>query len=151
MDTDWLVQLATSGATTLVGAAATDAWQQARLGFARLLGRGDAGRQELVTARLDRLASAVEQADAAERDLVRQQLLPAWQARLADLLEEDPAAAATLSGLRDELQSQLPAVQRQWVQHITASAAGATAQGVMFGNIINQPAPPAADRPRPRR
>jgi dsRNA-specific ribonuclease len=138
MDAAWLVQLATSGATTLIGAAATDAWQQARAGFARLLGRGDADKQALAARRLDALTAAVS--EAAEPDKVREQMLPVWQTRLTDLLEEDPAAADLLRALRDELQERLPAPQQQWVQNVTASAPGAVAQGVVFGNIHNHPA-----------
>jgi hypothetical protein len=51
---------------------------------------------------------------------------PPWRTRLADLLEEDPAAAERLRGPVDELRERLPVTQRQWVQHITASAGGAT-------------------------
>jgi hypothetical protein len=147
VDADWLQQLATSGATTLVGAAATDVWQQARKGFARLLGRSDSGQEELAAKRLDALTAAVEQADVSERDMVRRLLLPAWQTELRDLLKEDPTTANTLRGLRDELQALLPTAQQQWVQHINASAPGAKAQGVMFGNIINHDPhlPSAAD------
>jgi hypothetical protein len=144
MDADWLLQLATSGATTLVAAAATDMWQEARSGFARLFGRGDIKNEALAAGRLDALTTAVEKADVSERDAVRQRLLPAWQTRLTDLLEEDPGTANTLRRLQDELQAGLPVAQQLWVQSITASAAGATAQGVMFGNIINRPAPPPA-------
>lgn len=136
---DWLAQLATSGATTLVGAAATDAWQHARDGFARLLGRGREDREAVAERRLQALAAEVERAPLDERAGLRQRLLPAWQTRLADLLEEDPAAAELLRGLVDEVRERLPSVQQQWVQHITATACGAVAQGVMFGKIINHP------------
>lgn len=139
MDVGWLAQLGTTGALVLVQAAATDVWQLARTGFARLLGRGDRAREAVAERRLDALAAEVEQALPAQRDEVRRRLLPAWQTRLADLVEEDPAAADALQVLRDELLTRLPTPQQQWVQNITASAVGATAQGVMFGNIINHP------------
>jgi hypothetical protein len=134
-----------TGAATLVQAAATEAWELARSGFARLLGRGDQEREAIVARRLDALASEVEQSPIEQRDELRQRLLPAWQTRLADLIEENPAAADALRNLRDELLTRLPASQQQWVQNITASAPGATAQGVMFGNIVNHPALPATD------
>lgn len=140
MDTDWLVQLATSGATTLIGAAATDIWSDARAGFARLFGRGDADREALATRRLDALTAAVEQVEVSERDTVRQQLLPVWQTRLTDLLEEDPDTADILRGLRDELQARLPAPQQQWVQTNIArdNSRLFAAQG---GNVIYHEAP----------
>jgi hypothetical protein len=73
MDADWLVQLATSGATTLVTAAATELWKDARAGFLRMLGRGDPRREELAGQRLDALAEAVQQAPEQQRDLVRRE------------------------------------------------------------------------------
>jgi hypothetical protein len=59
-----------------------------------------------------------------------------WEERLRALLAEEPEAAAELRALLEEIRyhvSQMP----QPVQNITASASGATAQGVMFGNVIN--------------
>ena len=146
---EWLLALAKSGATTLVGAAATDVWQQARAGFARLFGRGDAQREALAASRLDALAVAVEQAGGpgTELDAVRQRQQAVWETRLGDLLEEDPEVAQALRRLCAELLPQLPAAQQQWLQHITASAPGASAQGVMFGNLINHPAPPSTASP----
>ncbi|MCW3819718.1 hypothetical protein ONA91_35305 [Micromonospora sp. DR5-3] len=141
----WLEQLGMTGAAALVQAAATEVWQLARSGFTRLFGGGDREREAVAERRLDALAAEVEQAPSSQRDQVRQRLLPAWQTRLADLIEEDPAAADALQALRNEVLARLPAPQQQWVQNITASASGATAQGVMFGNIINHPNPPAEE------
>jgi len=132
----------------LVAAAATDVWQQVRNGFARLLGRGDHGQEMTATRRLDALATAVEQASPDKRAEVRQQLQADWRVRLADLIEDDPAVAHSLRSLVDQVRAQLPAPQQQWVQNITASAAGATAQGVMIGNIFNQPGPSASHQDR---
>ena len=143
MTAELLMQLASSGATTLVASAATDLWQQARVGFARLFGRGDLAREAQAEVRLDGLAAALEEANLNARDTVRERLLPAWQTRLADLLEDDTRAAEILRGLCDELRARLPEPQRQWVQNIVATETGATAQGVMFGNIINYSGPPA--------
>ncbi|MEU8263212.1 hypothetical protein AB0C02_21595 [Micromonospora sp. NPDC048999] len=147
MDLGGLAQLGMTGAAVLVQAAATDAWQVARSGFVRLFGRGDREREAVAGRRLDALAAEVEQATLAQREEVRQRLLPAWQTRLADLIEDDPATADALQSLRDELLARLPAPQQQWVQNITASAPGATAQGVMFGNIITHPAPATGEGP----
>ncbi|WP_433357930.1 hypothetical protein ACQPYV_12735 [Micromonospora saelicesensis] len=145
MDLGWLAGLGASAAAVLVQAAATDVWQGARSGFARLLGRGDPRRETAAVWRLDALAAEVEQAPPAQRDQVRARLLPAWQTRLSDLVEEDPVTADGVRDLRDELVTRLPTAQQQWIQHITATASGATAQGVMFGSIVNHPTPPEAD------
>src|SRR5215831_8486703 len=57
-----LVALAALAGSTVVTAAVTDAWEGARKGFARLLGRGDPARTRLAEERLaetrDRLAGA---------------------------------------------------------------------------------------------
>ena len=51
-----------------------------------------------------------------------------------------------LRGLRDEVQARLLAAQQYWVQNSTF-AAGATTHGAMFGNLGNQPVPPADGPP----
>ncbi|MEO3927400.1 hypothetical protein ABGB07_26540 [Micromonosporaceae bacterium B7E4] len=79
---------------------------------------------------------------------MRERLLVAWQARLVDLMEEDPTAAEAVRLLSGELQAKLPAARQQWIQNVTAAAPGATAQGVMFGNIVNHPAPGEPPRER---
>jgi len=93
----------------------------------------------------------VEQADASERDAVRERLLPFWQTRLTDLLDEDPDTADLLRRLRDELRAQLPAPQQQWVQNVIASGQGA-AYGAQGGNVnVYHYAPPLpADPGSPR-
>jgi hypothetical protein len=58
MLTEALAALAASGGTALVAAAATDAWQYARTGFARLFAHGQR-RHELVESRLDQTATEV--------------------------------------------------------------------------------------------
>jgi hypothetical protein len=73
MLTEALAALAASGDTALAAAAATDAWQSARTGFADLLGRAG-WHEELAESRLDRTAAEVDHA--AEPDAVRERLLP---------------------------------------------------------------------------
>lgn len=115
MDADWLMQLATSGATTRASAAATELWQDARAGFVRTLGRGNLECEELAGVRLDALVEAVQLVPEPQRDVVRRQQALVWQTRLADLLQEDPNVAQALRELTNDLQQRQPAVQRQWV------------------------------------
>lgn len=119
-----LAALAGAGATALVGAMATDAWQVTRNGFARLFGRGDSGREELAERRLDDAAAALARASDGEHDRVRLEMLPAWRTRLEDLLEEDPQAAPDLEVLTEQIRAQLPAVQQVWVQNNVARYGG---------------------------
>lgn len=139
MVAEWITSLAAAGGATLVAAAATDAWQQARAGFTRLLGGGDRDREVAAGRRLDALAREVEQAPPE----ALQRLRDDWRTRLADLIEDDPAAADALRPLVDQIRTMLPEARQQWVvrQTIAASAPGATAQGVVGGNIINHPTP----------
>jgi hypothetical protein len=110
----------------------------------KLFARGGERRAELVHDHLDRDAAAIEAASPEERDEVRAHLLPSWQVRLADFLEEFPDAREELSAWVEQIRAQLPTAQASWVQNITANAPGATAQGAMFGNVINY-----GDAPRP--
>lgn len=112
MLTEALAALAASGGTALVAAAATDAWQSARAGFTRLFTQAQRS-GELIESRLDRTAAEVERA--AEPDVVRELLVPDWQVRLSDLLEERPELAAELRELTSRVQAQLPAAQQEWV------------------------------------
>ena len=149
-----LETLAAAGATALIGAIATDVWQAARSGFARLFGRGDQRRQELVDKRLAEAATQVTQADPSDQERARQELRAAWQVRLRDLLEEHPGAEEELRTLTEQVQAQLPAAQPAWVQHNLAREHG-TVYGVMGGNqyIYGTPGPtaphPAAESEQP--
>ena len=118
-----LAALAALAGNTVVTAAATDAWESARKGFARLLGRGDP----------DKTQRAEE--------------------RLADLLEEDPGAEAELRARVAQIQAALPAGMASAAGHavaagrdvnITASGGGIAA-GVIHGDVT----PPGPTRPGP--
>jgi hypothetical protein len=135
MDAAWLAQLAATGAAALVGAAATDAWQQTRSGFARLLGRD--GADPVVLRRLDALSEEVEQAPPAERDEIRRRQLPVWQTRLGDLIEADPAAVDDLASLTEQVRAQLPVTHQHWVQHITAHQGGTAFGAQGTGSSVN--------------
>jgi hypothetical protein len=150
-----LETLAVAGATALVGAMATDAWQAARAGFAKLFGRGGQQKRELADRRLDQAAAQVAHADHDNQDRVRGELLAAWQIRLQDLLDEHPDALEELRTLTAQVQAQLPAAQQAWMQHNLARDHG-TVYGVQAGDqhihYHRTPAPPpshpgAAERP----
>ena len=145
MVVEWITAAAEAGGTALIGAAATDAWQTARNGMVKLFARGGKRRAELARDRLDRDVAVIEAAGPGERDEVRARLLPGWQVRLADLLEEFPDARDEMVAWAEQVRAQLPTAEASWVQNITAAAPGATAQGAMFGNVVNYygDAPPA--------
>jgi hypothetical protein len=140
--------LVLAAATAVVTAMSTDGWQQAREVVVKLWRRGrpdhlpaieadlDDTRAEVVTAREDGDSSAEEA------------LVADWQRKLRRLLNTDPQLGAELQRVLDEqLTPLLPAAAQADVhniQNVTASAPGATAQGAMFGNVINY-----GDLPRP--
>jgi hypothetical protein len=126
-----LLAAASSGATTLVTAMATDGWKAARSGMSRLLGRGDPGRQAAVEAHLDEHDAAVR--STADADAL--------------LLERSPEVAGELRQLTARIQSSLSPAQQAWisahtiVQHVTASGQGSIAGGAIGGNVIFQDRP----------
>lgn len=80
--------------TALVGAMATDAWQQTRDGVVALWRRVHPERAQEVGQELVRLRSIVEERGTAEVEEAMTQL---WQLRLRDLLLADPALTAELT------------------------------------------------------
>ncbi|MFB8243053.1 hypothetical protein ACFC58_41600 [Kitasatospora purpeofusca] len=93
-----IAQLVTTGATTVVGLMATEAWTQARSRLAALFGRGrDA---EEVSAELEEIRVEVVRADG-DAELVGDQAAE-LRNRLRRLLRQDPQAAAELAALLRE-------------------------------------------------
>src|ERR1700722_9551583 len=104
--------LAMTGATTLVAAMATSAWQSARTGVARLFHRG--GRAlPAIEARLDSDAEIIKQAE--DPDGARKDLAGGCKQQLAQLLRESPESAADLAALIDQVRGELPPDQAGWV------------------------------------
>lgn len=150
---DDLVALASLAGNTLVAAAATDAWEGARRGVARLLGRGDPGRTKLAEQRLDDTRQQLTEVAGVDVEQVRAALAERWAGRLADLLEEEPGAVADLDGLVRQIQAGLPAGQVAAAGHAVAAgrdvnisaAGGGIAAGAIHGNVM----PPDPTSPGP--
>jgi hypothetical protein len=150
-----LIALAALAGNTVVTAAVTDAWESARKGFVRLLGRGDRAKTKLAEERLAETRDQLTQATGADMESARAALEAQWVTRMRDLLEEDPGVEADLRTLVEEIQARLPAGMVTAADHsvaagrdvnITASGGG-TAAGVIHGNVAppNPPSPgPAA-------
>lgn len=117
-----LVGLAMAGATTLVAAMATDAWQATRDGVLGLFHRDGQAQQVALLAQADGNAARVEQCE--DRDSARQRLIPLWQGELEEFLSRHPDAAADLRSLTQRVRAQLPETQLSWVQNVTASGGG---------------------------
>jgi hypothetical protein len=83
-----LMALAAAGGTAVVQSVGTDAWTGLRQELARWIGQGDEQRERAALERLDRTASDLETAEAAEVEQVRAHQQAMWQVRIADTLDE---------------------------------------------------------------
>ena len=150
-----LIALAALAGNTVVTAAVTDAWEAARKGFTRLLGRGDPDKTKLADQRLTETHDQLTQATGAELERTRAALEAQWATRLADLLEEDPDVEADLRILVQEIQAQLPAGSVSAADHALAAGrdvnisatSGGVAAGVIHGNVT--PPDPIGQGPPP--
>lgn len=153
-----LMALASLAGNTVVAAAATDAWEAARRGFARLLGRGDPKKEQLAEQRLEETRQQLTGTDSEETRAAQE---AQWTTRLADLLEENPDAEAGLRTLVQQIQAVLPAGVVSAADHAVAAgrdvnisvSGGGVAAGVIHGNVA-PPNPtgegPANRHPDPR-
>jgi hypothetical protein len=107
---DDLVALASLAGNTVVAAAATDAWETVRKGIVQLFGRGGKRRAQMAGSWLDTAQAQLAALSEAELERARVALAQRWADRLADLIEEDPAAADGLKLLVGKVQAQLPTV-----------------------------------------
>jgi hypothetical protein len=80
-----------------------------RHGIARLFGRAGNRQAELAESRLAETCGQLAGAGGAELEVARAELAQRWAGRIADLLEEDPAAAGSLRVLVGQVQALLPA------------------------------------------
>jgi len=147
-----LMALASLGGRTVVAAACSDAWEGARRGFARLLGRGDPRQQQLADRRLEETHGQLNGVAGEVPEQVRVALEERWAGRLEDLLEEDPEIAAELRALIGEVEATLPAGGAYAADHALAAgrdvnisaAGGGVAAGVIHGNVA-PPGPTVRD------
>ena len=145
--------LAQFAGQTVAAAAVTDVWESARHKVARLLGRGDQGKTEVARRWLDETHQQLTAAQGAELEPVQAAAARRWEGRFADLLDEDPAVAADLRALVEEIAAQLPAGVVSAADHSVAAgrdvnisaSEGGVAAGVIHGNV----APPGPTWPGP--
>jgi len=139
MGIDELAALAGTGATTLVAAMTTSAWEGVRAGLARLFARGGEGMRETAVVQLDRNAELLAQVS--DPDRVREGLIVLWSAELDRLIRDCPGADHELSELIRVTQAALSGARPSFVQSVTAH--GGVAIGVQSGNAFIH----AADSP----
>jgi hypothetical protein len=150
---DSLMALASVAGNTLVAAAVTDVWENARHGVARLLGRGDPERTKAAERRLDETCGQLTAVDRPDMEQAQAVLAAQWATRLADLLEEDPDAEADLRALVEQVQAELPAGMVSAADHSVAAGRDvritASGSGVAAGVIHGSGAPPGPPGPGP--
>jgi hypothetical protein len=153
MFVEGLVALASLAGNTVVAAATTDAWEAARRGFARLVGRGDPKRTQLVERRLAETHEQLTGVAGGALEQARATLAERWAGRLADLLEEDPDVETDLRALVEEIQARLPATVVSAAGHSVAAGRdvniSASDRGVAAGVIHGNVAPPDPTGPGP--
>ncbi|TWG23609.1 hypothetical protein [Actinoplanes teichomyceticus] len=135
MVAEWLMTLAATGGSALVGAAATSAWEAARAGIAGLFGRAGARRAELVGQWADETAAALAQAPADQLAVVRDQSARAWQQRLVDLVREYPEVVDELRSWVEQTKRDLPEPRQGWVNTFVARD-NATQYNAPGGSIV---------------
>jgi len=113
--------LAALAGRIVVDAVATDGWETAERGYARLLGRGDAKQTQLAERWLEETREQVAGGAGADMEMIRTALAMRWAGRLADLLEENPDAEAEMRALVREIQAALPAEKLSVSNHAVFS------------------------------
>jgi len=148
-----LMALAQFAGQAVAAAAITDMWESVRSRIARLLGRGDVRKTEVVEGWLAQTREQLAAATAGTVEQVGQAVAERWAGRFADLLDEDPGIEAELRALAEEVAARLPAGAVSAAGHsvaagrdvrITASG-GSVAAGVIHGNMV----PPDPTSPGP--
>lgn len=130
-----LVTLAAAGATALVQQMATDGWTAARDRMvAFFAGRGSATpasvEEDLETGRAELVAAQRDEDEELAADVRAE-----WRTRLRRALAADPAAAAELRSLLDELAPAAPAPQHVTTVHNTMSGGVVRETLIQTGSI----------------
>ena len=133
-----LVALASLAGNAVVAAASTDAWEGARRGIAKLLGRGDPDKTRLAERRLAKTRDQLTRVTGTDGERARSALAAQWAAWLADLLAEHPDAEADLRVLVEEVNVAVTAADHSLAAggdvSIIASGSGIAA-GVIHGPV----------------
>ncbi|MFJ8842019.1 hypothetical protein ACIRFF_03840 [Streptomyces cyaneofuscatus] len=141
---DPISELAMTGATAVVAAMATGAWEGTREAAVRLFRRRGERTASSIDEQLDSTAARV--ARAPDAMVARERIIPLWQGEFEDLLRRHPEAAEELVELIDRVRSEVPRPEQAGVQHIAAHGNG-HAYGAQHGNIVIHHHPAATPPP----
>ncbi|MET7831715.1 hypothetical protein ABZS44_02665 [Micromonospora sediminicola] len=122
-----LTELAQVGATSVVAAMTTDAWEHVRLRLAGLLGGGNNGRQEEAASELRQSRERLVGSD--ENEGTAAGVEAELRGQFRERLRNDPTFAAEFSVLVEEIQRQVPKPTHSAVrQHGVATRGGTVIQ-----------------------
>ncbi|MFI1201387.1 hypothetical protein K2224_25535 [Streptomyces sp. BHT-5-2] len=143
-----LVALATTGATTLVQQMATEGWGALRRRMAALLARRRGAEAEAVGRELDETRAEVVNAQENGDELAVEDAVARWRIELRRLFAEDPAAAAELRRLLDEVapRNDQGATVRDVHNTVSGGVSGMVVQAGIVSNVHpgNRPGGPHA-------
>lgn len=125
--------------TALVGAMATEVWQQARGAVVALWRRVCPQQADTVAADLEGLRSQVLDARHAGRPEMERALIGVWQGRVQQLLLDEPAVAAELRHVLDDtLTPALPSAEQSRIGTLimTGSSHGSSTFNQVAGDQI---------------
>lgn len=129
--------------TALVGAMATDAWEQIRDSVVALWRRARPERAEAVGSELEELRSQVLDARSHGDNHTEEALTGAWQIHLQQLLRQDPALAGELRHVLDHhLTPALSKDGQARVQSIVQSATVSGGVSIQAGRDVHTTPPP---------
>lgn len=119
--------LASTAAAALVGAMATETWQQARTAVVDLWRRALPQRADTIEAELVEVREEVQSARQTGDDDVEQGLAEDWQRRLMRLLRQDPGLATELQRVLDDVLT--PSLSASDEERVRSIVMNATASG----------------------
>ncbi|QHY94933.1 hypothetical protein SSPS47_07340 [Streptomyces sp. S4.7] len=125
-----LVTLAAAGATALVQQMATDGWTAARDRMVAFFARRGSATPASVEEELDTVRAELVAAQRDEDEQLVADVQAEWRTRLRRALAADPAAAAELRSLLDELAPATPVPQHVTSVHNTVNG------GVVHGAVV---------------
>lgn len=129
-----LVALASTGGAALVQHMVSEGWVQARGLVARFIARGSGADEETVAAELEAsredLTAARATGDEQTAELISSEVRTEWGKRMRGALIANPAAAADLRAILDELE---PRSEAQQVVHNNYNTFSG---GTMYGTMI---------------
>lgn len=114
--------LVLAAGTALIGAMATDAWQEARAAAVAWWRKAHPGQAGAVGAELDTARAQVLSARGRGDSDTEQALAGTWRLRLQQLLDQDPASGPALRRLLEDLTRALPEAGQARVQQIIINA-----------------------------